>query len=64
MTCDRYSSSFFLLPLSILTVPAVNSGAVKQKGKQSESEIDRIENIMFDRTENYCQLQQFTATKF
>ncbi|NJK75089.1 MAG: TIGR02452 family protein [Richelia sp. CSU_2_1] len=49
LTVDRYSSSFFLLPLSILTVPEVNSGAVREKGKQSE--IDRIENIMFDRTE-------------
>ncbi len=35
--------------VSILTVPAVNSGAVRQKGKKSE--IASIENIMLDRTE-------------
>ncbi len=37
------------LLVSILTVPAVNAGAVRQKGKQEE--IERIESTMLARTE-------------
>lgn len=35
--------------ISIITVPAVNAGAVRQKGKQEE--IDLIESTMLTRTE-------------